>query len=117
MLIFTVVPEPETKFVPAKVTVTVVPLNPLDGEIDVIVGVGRPTLNFTALLAPKEFETVTSCEAAGASGATLNVAVIVSFEIDCPLIVTPAPVIAMFVVPSAQPFPPETTNPLPLKVT
>src|SRR2546421_34122 len=48
VLIFNVVPEPETKFVPVIVTLTFVPLNPLDGVIEVIVGVGRPTLNFTA---------------------------------------------------------------------
>src|SRR5438105_14279152 len=71
-LIFTVVPEPETKFVPVNVTVCVVPFVPLAGEIDVMVGVGRPTVNVTALLAPLELVTVTSRGPTGASGETVS---------------------------------------------
>jgi hypothetical protein len=99
-------------------TVTFVPLKPLDGEIDVIVGVGKPTLNLTALLVPNELVTVTSWDAGGASAATVNVAVIVSPPIDSPLMVTPAPVIATVVVPCTQEalVPPPTKNPLPLNV-
>src|SRR2546427_6552850 len=133
-LIFTTVPEPERKFttpdlggrlksevlklVPVIVTVTFVPLNPLEGEIDVTVGVGRPTLNFTALLVPRELVTVTSCEAGGASGATVNVTVMVSSVTEGPLKVTPEPVIPTVVTPALQDAPPPpTNNPLPVRVT
>src|SRR6267154_362530 len=116
-LIDTVVPEPETKFVPANVTVTVVPLKPVAGVIDVIVGVGRPTVNLTALLVPLELVTVTSRGPAGASGATVSVIVTAPLITETSLAVTPVPVMPTVVVPLPQEPPPPITNPLPLSVT
>ena len=51
--------EVETKFVPVNVTGIVVPLSPLEGEIEASVGVTTPTVNCTGSLVPREFVTVT----------------------------------------------------------
>src|SRR2546427_595079 len=110
--------ESPAKFVPVKVTCVLGPLSPFAGETDVTVWVGRPTVNFTALLVPRELVTVTSCEAGGASGATVNVTVMVSFVTEGPLKVTPEPVIPTVVTPALQDAaPPPTNNPLPVRVT
>src|SRR5438093_12514988 len=98
------------KSVPVNVTLTVVPLNPLDGEIEVNVGVGRPTLNGMGLLVPREVVTVTLSEPAGASAATVRVNVTVSFDIVGLLTLTPEPAIFTVVGLGVQPAPPPTTK-------
>src|SRR5438552_17017688 len=74
-LIFTV-GELALKFVPVIVTWIVVPRTPLDGEIEVIVGVEEPTVNCTELLSPPfGVDTKTKYLPCTAAELMLNVAV------------------------------------------
>ncbi len=74
LLIFTVAPE--TKFVPVRVTGTVVPSAPLFGLIEVRVGPVEVTVNVTALLVPAVVVTVTLAAPEAALAAMVKVAVI-----------------------------------------
>jgi hypothetical protein len=75
LLTFTVV-APTTKFVPIKVTGTVVPWTPLLGLMEVTVGGGGVTVNVAALLVPPGVVTVTLAASRVAVAAMVKVAVI-----------------------------------------
>ena len=86
-------PGPATKFVPVIVTVIVVPGTPLDGDMELIVGVASPMLNFTGLLVPRELVTVTSREPGAAVTEMVKVMVAEPLDIEMLLIDTPPPLI------------------------
>jgi len=74
LLVFTVAPE--MKFVPVRVTGTVVPCAPLLGLTEVRVGPVEMMVNVTALLVPAEVVTVTLTAPGVAVAAMVKVAVI-----------------------------------------
>src|SRR5881397_1428647 len=72
----------ETKLVPVKVTVTLVPFSKLAGDIEVSVGRASPTENCNALLGPRDVAVTNSRGPVGALSAMANVMVMVSLVID-----------------------------------
>jgi hypothetical protein len=73
VILLAVTPEPltaivaaEMKFVPVRVTATLLPCFPLTGEIEVSVGAGVLTVKVTGLVVPAEVVTVTSLAPAAA---------------------------------------------------
>jgi hypothetical protein len=112
-------PEPAWKFDPVKVTLTVDPLRPLAGDMDVSVGVfgiGSVTVNCCAFVVPSAVVTVTLRAPGAAAASIVNFAVTeVSLFTFTSVAVTPVPLIVTFVSPVLQLEPPE--KPFPVKVT
>jgi hypothetical protein len=102
----------ETKFVPVKITGTVVPVSPLLGLIDVKVGAGGAMAKLTAPLVPPAVVTVTPPIPAAAFPAIANMAVIwVEFTTLTLLTVTPAmPTFTVAVAPGIKFVPVNVTG-------
>lgn len=92
-----------SRFVPVRVTWTLLPRYPVEGEIEVSAGVGGRIVNDRALLVPPGVVTDTLCAPVGASAAIRMVAVMrVEVTVGVPLTVSP---VGRFSVPPVRMVP------------